>query len=323
MPIRNEAHFIRRSLEAVLRQDYSSDAMEVLIADGMSTDATRDVIEATIAQYPDISVTVLDNPQRIVPTGFNIALQRARGDVVVRVDGHTIIESDYVRQCVDTLYRIGADNVGGCMNAVGTGRWGQVIALATSSPFGVGGAQFHFSESEMWVDTVYMGAWPREVFDRIGPFDEEMVRNQDDEFNYRLRAHGGKILLNPQIKSHYYNRNSLNRLVRQYYQYGFYKIRVMQKHPRQMRPRQFVPFFFVMFLVSGMILIPLSVSSRWLWLSVLLAYLLVNLAASVQISQRKGHHVLPLLPIVFATLHISYGLGFLLGLIAFWNRWRS
>ena len=198
MPIRNESDFIARSLGGVLTQDYPHDRMEVLVADGLSSDNTREIVRG-LADHSDVPIILVDNPGQIVPTGFNTALKQARGEVIVRVDGHTIIEHDYITCCVEALYRSGADNVGGKMNAVGRGALSQAIALATSSSFGVGGARFHYSNKEEFVDTVYMGAWRREVFERIGCFDEEMVRNQDDEFNYRLRSHGGKILLSPTI----------------------------------------------------------------------------------------------------------------------------
>src|SRR5262249_447686 len=160
-----------------------------------SDDGTRDAAEAMRARHPGL--TVIDNPGRIVAAGLNAAIRRARGDVIVRVDGHTEIAPDYVRQCVEALERTRADNAGGRMKAVGEGVLGKAVALATSSPFGVGGARFHYSEREEWVDTVYLGAWRREVFERIGLFDEELVRDQDDEFNYRLRAAGGRVLLTP------------------------------------------------------------------------------------------------------------------------------
>lgn len=229
MPIRNEEAFIERSLGAVLTQNYPADRMQVLVADGMSDDDTRGVIARLAAEHPGHEVEVVDNPGRIVPTGFNAALDRARGDVVVRVDGHTIIEPDYVTECVAAIAETGADNVGGRMDAVSDGPMGHAIALATSSPFGVGNSAFHYASGQRWVDSVYMGAWPREVFERIGRFDPEMVRNQDDEFNYRLSAGGGRILLTDRIRSRYYNRSSLKKLFSQYRQYGFWKVRVLQK----------------------------------------------------------------------------------------------
>lgn len=320
MPIRNEEKFIKRSLGAVLTQDYPHDCLEVLVADGMSDDQTREII-ATMNAASDVDVIVLDNPKRIVPTGFNIALKQARGAVIVRVDGHTIIEPDYVRQCVAALQSSGADNVGGKMNAIGESKLARAISLATSSPFGVGGARFHYSDKEEWVDTVYMGAWPREVFDRIGDFDEELVRNQDDEFNYRLRSQGGKILLSPKIKSTYYNRASLGKLWSQYYQYGYWKIRVMQKHTGQMRPRQFVPFAFVMALLGSSFLGLFSRWGRYLLVAVIGSYGAANLGASYVTAKDENRDYLRLLPLIYAILHLSYGFGFLRGLIAFRDRW--
>ena len=195
MAVRNEGAFLEESLGSVLAQDYPADRLEIILADGMSEDGTRAAAEGLRVRHPGL--TVIDNPGRVVATGLNAAIRRARGDVIVRVDGHTVIAPDYVRQCVDALERTGADNVGGRMNAVGAGPFGEAVALATSSPFGVGGARFHYSTEEEWVDTVYLGAWRRDVFERIGFFDEELVRDQDDEFNYRLRATGGRVLLTP------------------------------------------------------------------------------------------------------------------------------
>jgi succinoglycan biosynthesis protein ExoA len=323
MPIRNEAAFIERSLGAVLAQDYPPERMEVIVADGMSTDNTREVIARTAAMRPAVQVTIVDNPGRIVPTGFNRALTRSTGDVIVRVDGHTIVEPNYVTECVAALGRSGADNVGGRMDAVAAGRFGRAAALATSSPFGVGGARFHYSAREELVDTVYMGAWPRAVFERIGLFDEEQVRNQDDEFNYRLREHGGKILLTPRIQSRYYNRTTPRSLWRQYFQYGYWKVRVMQKHPRQMRLRHFVPAFFVATLMLALLLAPVSAT----WARVLkltaLSYSGATLVATLIIAFGQPLLEAVLVPAAFATLHISYGLGFLMGLVRFATRWSD
>jgi len=251
MAVRNEATFIERSLGAVLQQDYPTDRMEVIVADGMSDDGTREILAQYAATTPHLRL--IDNPNKIVSTALNRAIAEARGEIIVRVDGHTIIEPNYVRECVAALQRTGADNVGGRMQAIGSGALAEAIALATSSPFGVGGARFHYSERKEWVDTVYMGAWPRRVFDAIGGFDKEMVPNQDEEFNYRLRGQGGRILLVPSIKSFYYCRNSLKALSWQYWQYGYGKVRVTQKHPRQMRLRQFVPAAFVSTLARSLL----------------------------------------------------------------------
>ena len=318
LPIRNESAYIERCLNAILAQDYPSDRMEILIADGMSTDNTRAILQKFILH--NSSFIILDNPAKIVPTGINIALREAKGDIIIRVDGHTLIAPDYVRQCVEALQCTHADNVGGKMNAIGNNPFGKAVAHATSTPFGIGGGRFHYSDEEEWVDTVYMGAWPRQVFEKIGLFDEELVRDQDDEFNYRLRASGGKILLSPKIKSEYTVRGAPGNLWRQYFQYGYWKVRVLQKHPRQMSLRQFVPPTFVLTLLVSFLaaLLPFF---RIFSLVIPLLYLLANLSASVITAFQKGWKYLPLLPFVFAILHLSYGLGFLIGLFKFANRW--
>jgi len=331
IPVRNESTYIERGLQAIADQDYPADCMEILIADGMSTDNTCAVIEHFIIHHS--SFTLLDNPGRIVPTGINIALHQAKGEIIIRVDGHTLIATDYVRQCVEALQRTDADNVGGKMNAIGSNTFGKAVALATSTPFGIGGGRFHVSDQEEWVDTVYMGAWHRRVFEKIGLFDEELVRDQDDEFNYRLRASGGRILLSPAIKSEYTVRSTPVALWRQYFQYGFWKVRVLQKHPRQMSPRQFIPPIFVLSLIVSTLfalfsffILHAKCSSFIIVLSsfIPLLYLLANLLASIWTAIKKDlilHSSSFILPMIFAILHLSYGLGFLAGLFKFWNRW--
>jgi glycosyltransferase involved in cell wall biosynthesis len=239
MPVRNEADFLAESLGAVLTQDYLPDRMEVLIADGMSTDGTRDIVSDLATRYPRCPITVLDNPGRIVATGLNAALRVARGEIIIRIDGHCRIASDYVSRCVDHLRRDEVDGVGGSINTVAGTAVGRAIAGAMSSPFGVGGSAFRTIKGRtMLVDTVPFPAYSRHAIDMAGPFDEELVRNQDDEYNYRLRKLGARILLAADIKSDYYSRTSLGSLWRQYFQYGYYKVRVMRKHVRQMQVRQ-------------------------------------------------------------------------------------
>jgi succinoglycan biosynthesis protein ExoA len=322
IPVRNEAKYIRACLESIYAQDYPHrDQMEIIIAGGTSTDNTRTIVESI--PNPGIPLYWVNNPAQIVPTGLNLAIQRAAGAIIIRIDGHTTIASDYVSQCVEALQRTGADNAGGRMDAIGNTPFGETVAAATSTPFGVGGSRFHYSDQEEWVDSVYLGAWRREVFEKIGLFDEELVRDQDDEFNYRLREYGGKILLSPKIKSIYTVRSSPKALWRQYYQYGCWKVRVLQKHPRQMSPRHFVPPAFTAALI-GSVLLTLMLSSGWILLTLVAgSYLFANLSSSILTAGRKGWKHLPLLPITFAILHLSYGTGFLAGLVKFSNRWRD
>jgi glycosyltransferase involved in cell wall biosynthesis len=325
LPIYNEAAYIEKCIQAIMAQDYSGPT-EILVVDGMSTDCTRTILEKFILQHS--SLIMIENPGRIVPIGMNIALRQARGEIIIRVDGHCIIAPNYVSNCVLHIQEKGVAGVGGPMQTIGETYLASVIALAMSSPFGVGNSAFRTISSEsMLTDTVPFPAYTRKIIQRAGLYDEELMRNQDDEYNYRIRALGGKILLAEDVRSTYFSRASLTGLWRQYFQYGLYKVRVMQKHPRQMSPRQFVPPLFVLALLAS-VLLALFPLTRFLSLVIPIVYLCANLAASIltAIRARKADSsssaiYYSLLPIAFAILHLSYGLGFLLGLIKFWNRW--
>jgi glycosyltransferase involved in cell wall biosynthesis len=320
MPVRDEAGFIGRSLGAVLGQDYPPHRMEVLVADGMSRDGTREVVLRAAASDP--RVTLVDNPGRIAPTALNAAIARSRGDVVVRVDGHCEVAPDYVSRCVAHLAAGEADGVGGPLETIGETPLARIIAVAMSSPFGVGGAPFRTRRAYTGlVDTVAFPAYTHAALERAGPYDEELVRNQDDEFNYRLRSFGGRILLAADVRARYFSRGTLRSLFRQYFQYGLFKVRVLQKHPRQMRPRQFIPPLFVatlLLLTLGALFSPVA---RLALLAAAGTYALVCLLASAAAAHRTGFPEALLLPAVFAVLHLSYGIGFLAGLVRFVARW--
>jgi glycosyltransferase involved in cell wall biosynthesis len=319
MPIRNEMAFIERSLGAVLRQDYPAERMEVLIVDGLSEDGTREYVHAQQATFP--SLYLLDNPDRIAPTALNIGIRNAKGDVIVRVDGHCEISPDYIRRSVEHLLADGIDAVGGPIETIGETEEAQAIALAMSSWFGVGGSAFRtIKDRPMLVETVAFPAYRRQTLLRLGPFDEELVRNQDDEYNYRLLAQGGKILLSPDITSRYYSRSNLRSLWRQYYQYGYWKVRVMQKHPRQMRWRQFVPPAFVASLIGTSVLGIIFRPFRFLFVVLVSLYSVADLLASMSTGREKGMRYVPRLMIIHPILHLSYGLGFLAGLVGFFDQ---
>jgi succinoglycan biosynthesis protein ExoA len=321
MPVRNEGAFIRHSLGAVAHQTYPQHCLDILVIDGMSTDKTRAIVRKLRADHPH--VRLLNNPGQIVSTGLNIGVREATGAIIVRVDGHTVIAPEYVAACVQALATTGAANVGGRMVGVASTPFGEAVVLATSSPFGIGNARFHYATTQEDVDTVYLGAWPREVFTRLGGFDETMVRNQDDEFNYRLRAAGGRIVLTPTIQSHYQVRSTPRALWRQYVQYGYWKVRVLQKHPRQMQVRQFVPPVFVVTLGVAGLLAPVSAVARGLLAITGGLYLLANGAASLYSGRQAPWRTLLRLPSAFALLHLAYGTGFLVGLVRFAHRWRD
>lgn len=328
MPIRNESDFIARSLGAVLAQSYPAERLEILVADGMSTDDTRAIV-AALAQADARRtasgagrVRIVENPERIVPTGMNRAMALARGEVVVRVDGHCEVPPGYVARAVELLERDGVAGVGGPVETVGSSATARAISLAMSSAFGVGGGSFRTAHAgERDADTVPFPAYRRRVIDTAGPYDEELVRNQDDEYNYRLRKLGWKLVLSPELASRYHARSTFRGLVRQYAGYGYWKVRVLQKHPRQMRSRQFAPPLACAVALALIALAPVSALAREGLAMATVAYVLLAGAAAAWAVRREGAGAWPSVVLAFASMHVAYGMGFLIGLWRFRDRW--
>ena len=253
---------------------------------------------------------------------MNLAIAAAKGEIIVRVDGHCEIDADYVANCVKHLQAGNAEGVGGPIETIGETLQAQAVAIAMSSKFGVGGSAFRtIDDREIYVDTVAFPGYKRETLEKVGEFNEELVRNQDDEFNYRIRKMGGKILLSPDIRSRYYSRSNFKSLWRQYFQYGYWKIRVLQLHPKQMSLRQFIPFTFVSAMIVLALLGVFFEIARWTLGLILVLYLIANIAATIKEGQRTKIKALPYIFLSYLILHISYGLGFIAGLFAFRKRW--
>ena len=316
IPMRNEAAWIERCLGSVLAEDYPRDKMEILVADGMSTDDSPRMLAELAARDP--RVRVIENPGLIVPTGLNLAIRAARGDVIARIDAHTVIDPDYLRRGVEILDRTGASNVGGPMVCRGGGPIADAIAVAMGSRFGIG-ATFHFATGETECDTVYMGMWPRRVFEQVGLFDEEFVRNQDDELSYRICKAGGRIVVSPVMRSVYQNRESWTALARQFRQYGEWKVRVLQKHPRQMSIRHFVPPAFQAG-VAGLVLVGLAWRPA-LWTGLAAVALYAGLIGVVAAAGAKDMASRARLWLALVLIHQSWAAGFLAGLWRFRGRW--
>jgi glycosyltransferase involved in cell wall biosynthesis len=314
-PCRNERNHISRFLDSLLLQQFPDGVeCEFLIADGMSNDGTREIL----AQYKPRfhQLLIVDNVHRHVSTGLNQAIQMASGDVIIRMDVHTEYAPDYIRECLVALEATGADNVGGPAVTKSEGFMQRAISLAYVSPFGCGGAQFHDPYYEGWVDTVTYGCWRKETLFRLGLFDEQFVRNQDDELNLRIRRSGGRIWQTPRIRSWYKPRESLSALFRQYFQYGYWKVRVLRKHKIPASGRHLVPGLFVGTVLLLSALAPFNSLATRLWLAEVGVYLAASAAASLHACAKTGHWTqLPVLPFVFAAYHVSYGLGFLRGLV--------
>jgi len=321
VPIRNEEQHIVRCLASLVNQSYGEENYEIIVVDGMSCDHTRDLLAPFLREHRQ--VRMIDNPGKIVPIALNLGIRQAKGEIIIRVDGHASVDKDYLEKCAKMLDATGADCVGGVIRSVNTTTVGRGISLAMSSRFGVGNARFRTSGSAGYVDTLAFGAYRRSVFDRIGYFDESLVRCQDDEFNYRLRKAGGKIYLHPDIRAEYYPREDLASLWRQYFQYGVWKVRVLQKHLSMMQIRQFVPSIFVFALAATAFGSPFFRWFRIMFLVIVSVYAFCAILASVRLAWKKQYAHCYLLPVIFAILHVSYGLGFFRGLIRFWRLFCS
>ncbi|UVT16976.1 MAG: glycosyltransferase family 2 protein [Nitrospira sp.] len=318
MPCRNEVKDIRSCLESVVESDYPKDRLELLVVDGQSDDGTRDIIDNFSKQYPWIRL--LDNDRRITPAALNIGICAARGRIVMRMDGHTVYPSDYVSKLIDWSERTEADNVGGiCITrpANDTPK-AHAIAVGLSHPWGVGNSHFRIGvTAPKWVDHVPFGCYRREVFDKIGLFDERLIRNQDDELNHRLIRHGGRVLLVPEIVSYYTARDSLKKLWVMYYQYGYYKPFAVRMIGAVMTMRQLVPSAFVLYVVLTAALALQSNIAAVLLAVGVFAYMTSNLSIAVAVALSRGVRCGLWSTIVFPILHISYGVGYLKGILDF------
>ncbi|MGZ8377119.1 MAG: glycosyltransferase family 2 protein [Gemmatirosa sp.] len=317
VPCRNEVAHIAPCVESLLDGGYPRDRIEILVVDGMSDDGTRAVLDDLAARHPE--VRVLENRRRVTPVALNMGVQQASGGAVLICGAHTRYPMGYVATLMRWLERSGADAVGGvCETTPADGRpLARAIAAAMSHPFGVGNAHFRTGVSEpRWVDTVAFGCYRRDVFARVGVFDEELVRNQDDEYNARILRRGGRLLLVPDVTSRYAARGSLATLWRMYWQYGRYKPLVIRKVGQVVTLRQLVPAAFVLALVLGLLALALGAPVGWALGAVCAAYLLGALVSGVQLARRVGVAAGLLATVVFPVLHLSYGSGFLLGACA-------
>ncbi len=318
VPCRNEVGHLDTFLTSALAQQLPQGmALEVLVADGASHDGTRALLDAWAARDP--RVRVIDNPQRITSAALNRAIAAAQGQVIVRMDVHTTYAPDYIAQCLAALQRSGAANVGGPWHAQGQGGWGRAIAAAFQSRWVAGGARSRQLDYEGAVDTVYLGCWPRESFQRFGLFDETLARNQDDEHNLRIVRGGGQVWQSARIRSTYAPRDSLGALWRQWLQYGYWKPFVMKKHGQAAALRHRVPGLFVAALGLAALLALLAGAVLPLF-GLLVLYAAVVSGLSLAVAAAGPHWgLLPRLPWVIAAQQLAYGVGSLLG---WWDAWR-
>lgn len=318
IPTYNEEAYIEECLKSLEVQTYDLNLFEVIIVDGGSTDNTLKKI-IRFKEKSKLNILIKENKNKTAPYAMNIGIKAAKGEIIIRIDGHAYVEKEFLEKCVDTLKR-NSDVccVGGRIETISKNDIGEVISLAMSSPFGVGDAKFRYSNEETYVDTLAFGAYKKNIFDEIGLFDEEFVRNQDDELNYRVIKSGNKILLNPDIKSYYYSRNSLKKLYNQYFQYGYWKIKVIKKHKNISSLRQLIPAIFILSITSFFLLSFLNNLFTYILMFELILYGIFSLIFSVKkLKFMKKKSYLLKMPIIFCILHVSYGVGYIFGIFDF------
>lgn len=328
IPCYNEERYIRGCLESIVENDYSKESIEVLVIDGCSKDKSRQIVEGFLEEYPFIRL--LDNPQRIVPIALNIGISQAKGKIIMIIGAHATYPKDYLSKLVYWLEKNEADCVGGiCMTMPGKDTlMARAIALSLSSTFGVGNAKFRTVSGDRgarYVDTVPYGAYTREVFKRIGLFDERLKRNQDIEFNKRLIKAGGKILLIPEIISYYHARPTLKALWMNNFANGLWVIYAawFTKNIKSLSLRHFIPLAFISGLFASLVLTFFTHFGKVPFIGILGGYFSLALFFSGKFTFKNGLRCFPILLIVFLTLHLSYGLGSLWGLLKILTLRRS
>ncbi len=311
MPAYNEERFIEACIASVQAQDYPRNLIEILIADGRSTDRTREILARLSAADPRIRV--IDNPARLQAAGLGALVKQASGDIFVRMDVHCEYAPDYVRRCVETLEKTGADNVGGAQRARAKTFFQRALCAALASPLGVGGAKYRSADAEGFVDTVFLGAFRRRVFETVGLWDPGAITNEDAELNQRILDSGGQIYLSRDIVVHYFPRDSFKTLARQYYKYGRGRARTLLKLGSFPTLRPLAPFA----LVAGATAL-LAVPPLWPVAPLALAtYALATGAEAVRVGGNLGPSAVPLVWAMFPVLHASHGVGFAAGLLQY------
>jgi GT2 family glycosyltransferase len=307
IPMFNESEAIERCLNSIFSQDYPRGEIEILVADGGSTDGAREKVESLVRMNPNLRI--VENPRRRTPAGLNAGIRSANGDIVIILGAHTRIKEDFVRQNVEAMERERVNCTGGTQVNVGDTTMQKAIGIAMGSPFGLPSAPYRFSKSEKFVDTVVYAAYKRSLFDEVGLFDEELFISEDAEMNWRIRKAGHKIFYTPKIVSYYYPRRSIPSLFRQLFRYGILRVNVMKKHLDAVKWIHLVPLIFL----SGLIL--LIVLRLWTPVIFLLGfYILAIVYYSLRSAIREGLRYFPVLPLLLVTIHLSWGLGFIVGL---------
>ncbi len=319
IPCYNEAETIHLVLESLLDQSYPLKDLEVVISDAMSEDDTRENIRKFIKTNPNLQVIVVDNPKRTIPAAVNTAAQAARGKYLVRMDAHSVPDRNYIAESVRLLKEGVAENVGGVWE-IKPGEntcIARAIAAAASHPLGAGDALYRIANKAAYVETVPYGAFSKDTFERVGRFDERLLANEDYEFNTRIRLSGGKIWLDPGIRCKYYARKNLSQLARQYWRYGYWKLRMLKRYPKTLRWRQAIPPFFTFGIILFTILALFSQFARIILASGLSLYVLVLALFSIMEALKRKDACYLNMIFAFLVIHLCWGSGFLYSILDF------
>lgn len=315
IPCRNERQHIESCVRSILSQERPPGGMEVIVVDGLSDDGTREILESMAKKHPELRV--VDNPHRLTPCAMNTGIREARGRYLAILGAHCNYANDYLRICVDLLdEHPEAECVGGPITSAGKSIFGQAVAAAMSHPVGIGNARHRHPNFEGYAEGACYPVFRKEIFEKIGFYDEMLVRNQDDELNYRLAKQGGKVFLSPRARSTYFVRETVSSLFRQYFEYGYWRVAVIRKHRMPASFRHLVPPLFVIGLVASLTLAPI-VPAEWRLLMLMgpCTYGLILWGVGLHVSHRAGWKVGALFPIAAATMHIAYAIGFMLGAV--------
>ncbi|MBA2733273.1 MAG: glycosyltransferase family 2 protein [Acidobacteria bacterium] len=320
IPCRNEERFIGKVLEHLSGQ-YTNERYEIIIVDGMSTDKTREVIAEFVASHTDVQVHLVDNPARNIPTALNRGISHASGEIIVRMDAHSIPSANYIRRCVELLSDRQTSVVGmpWRIHPGAQTQTARAIALAVSHPFGIGDAKYrqeNFKATQI-VDTVPFGVFRKALWQELGGFNESLLANEDYEFFYRVRQAGGRALLDGSGHCNYFARATMGALATQYFRYGTWKAQMIKLYPRSIRLRQLVAPLFVLALLLFPTLGFWLTPALWALFAMLGTYTLLALLFGFQLSRRKGGSLklMPVIALVFFVIHVAWGSGFLLGLV--------
>ena len=307
IPTLNEEDYIEQCIRSVLDNGEVAQNIEILVIDGGSTDSTKDKVTKLSETHSQLRL--IDNPRKIVPAALNIGVSNAKHDILIWLGAHAIYDTDYIKKSVETLINTGAAVVGGVLTAKGKGLFGKALAFATSTKFGIGNAKYRYATKMQSVDTVFGGCWRKETVLKAGGFNEQWVRNQDFEFNQRVRDKVGEIILNPNIRVSYFVRETPKKLAKQYFEYGFWRYKTYKEHPASLGIRQIIPLCLVLSFMFSILILP--VSTMLAMLAPIFYLCSVVVVSAFEVIRKKRIKYFLWLLVVYPVLHISWGVGFL------------